>query len=561
MTFRSTGGQHFNVIWKRLEELQKQGKQDIAQDFWQTWELILGTLALNHLTGDLIAKRRPFEPGLLVNRPQELPEAEKWFKVCSPAGSKFQPEKDPQNWQDAWSSVCAGHRCWRETMERPAARLADVLEANGLADHPCGICGQQLYEQAVRGPAHYKALYSLYNLPADRERRWQLWHLSNGQIMFDHLTGEIRMKRSAGAPLPFSQRAPAPMPLNSGQAFYPSFQAPGQPGQPQPSPYHTQQQPPQYAPAAAPFQQPLHQSQPQQTSPFHMPPQQPSQQTPAAPPFQQPTQQSQAQPQQPSPLHTAPQQPPQQSAAAPPFQPAHTQQPSPLHTAPRQPPQQSAAAPPFQPAHAPPQQPPQQATTAPPFQQPPQEAEAAAGPFQPPQQTSPFHGPPRQQTVAEANFRQPPHPSQQAEACTAPFQTPAQCQQTSPLQTPPQQKAETSPCPSAPEREARQEPPNCEKLAPPKDHLAPAAPIALGPEKPQPMPLGVPLPMEPQPSSLLQARYRLQAVVGQQVPIFYEYENPDTGARWWWNEETEEACAAPPVPPVIILPGHCCGKF
>ncbi|CAE7249912.1 unnamed protein product [Symbiodinium sp. KB8] len=66
--------------------------------------------------------------------------------------------------------------------------------------------------------------------------------------------------------------------------------------------------------------------------------------------------------------------------------------------------------------------------------------------------------------------------------------------------------------------------------------------------------------MEPQPSSLMQARYRLQAEVGQQVPIFYEYENPDTGARWWWNEETEEACSAPPVPPVIILPGHCYNK-
>ena len=24
--------------YARLEELQKQGKQDIAQDFWQTWE-------------------------------------------------------------------------------------------------------------------------------------------------------------------------------------------------------------------------------------------------------------------------------------------------------------------------------------------------------------------------------------------------------------------------------------------------------------------------------------------------------------------------------------------
>ncbi|CAE7513734.1 unnamed protein product [Symbiodinium natans] len=508
---KSNSGQHFPVLWARQEKLKKSGvpEQDLPNSFWQHWVTLLGEFAFNHLTGDLIGRRSRFQLGLVVNRPEELPEAGKWIRVCSPASSKFQPEQDAASWAQAWTATCSGRPAWREMMKRPARRLAEILQYNGLPDNPCNICGSNgsMYENALRGPRHYSLLYQVPGLPED-PRRYQSWQLPAGEVVFDHVTGEIRMLRSAQrtsswcAPQPFMP--PQPQEPTAAPQAQPTAHAARQDYAPQPSAGATQQA----------FQPHQHVPQPTATAAGPPPPPEPQQhatqqhsQDYAPQPSAGATQQA-FQPHQHVPQHTA------TAAGLPP--PPEPQQHATQQHSQDYAPQPSAGAT-------------QQAFQ--PHQHVPQHTATAEGPPPPPEAFAP-----QQHATQQHSQDYAPQPSARA--------TQQACQQ---HQHVPQPTATAAGPPPPPEFVLMQQPAALEPASPrPAARAAQQEAVAASQAPPAQPPL---------PAQVRASLASLQELVDDPIPIFYEYQDPATGGCWWWNAETEEARFVHPLAPALVLRG------
>ena len=93
-------------------------------------------------------------------------------------GCRMREPVEATNWAEDYPTTCGGKRHWKVMMERPAARLQELLQTHGPVAHICPICDNQhgLWPAQLTGPSHYSTLYHRSDIE-NSALRWQCWDL------------------------------------------------------------------------------------------------------------------------------------------------------------------------------------------------------------------------------------------------------------------------------------------------------------------------------------------------------------------------------------------------
>lgn len=127
----------------------------------------------------------------------DLQQEDEWFVVMESASI---PISQTGGWQ-AIPHIAGGKRHWSETMKGHATRVARLLEAYGLNFLDCSLCpAGRGWEEHIPGPKHYDKINEILGdnllISEVKERAWQQWNIQRGSVRFNHLDGEIQIRKN-----------------------------------------------------------------------------------------------------------------------------------------------------------------------------------------------------------------------------------------------------------------------------------------------------------------------------------------------------------------------------